>query len=423
MANLSVAELKKREWRIDLFKSKILKNEFFETDIGKVKIIETPIILDNLNLNNLENFGGTKPKIVFMTDKGKELKLTNFKKNKEFGGGGGSGAGGEVTALAECAFCVVCSSYLEYGHLLLDYDSLNKIKNSFDIGKTKLLDVINFLKKDDAWLECTVKSAEKLTSMLSGKYIFHRDSVFFNEVYNVFSNLLSIRNKDKLRISNDKWNPGDVWVQKVGKKLGKFDSIEDYNAFLEKSLKNKEIFGVSLKKTSNPKIKQVKFEAEKLFVKQIIKPKSAVSSKDVMMEFIDGTIAQIRTFNTGQDVQMEIKGKTSAHGKIGFGNIKYFFNYFKLSNIPSKEEIIKMNNEEIIKIINDFYKQFNYVVDLKEFLIKTDFNDFKISKIQAICIASELLKSNEAATEIIHYAMSKGGVKGLFEPSTHYKIS
>jgi len=113
MAGLSVSELIKREWRIELFSNKMKNNEEFTLiDKRKVKLKQNKTVIEKLNLKNIKEFGGAKAKYFFETEQGELLTLTKFEKTKEFGGGTGSGAGTDITMLAECAFCVAACIFI-----------------------------------------------------------------------------------------------------------------------------------------------------------------------------------------------------------------------------------------------------------------------------------------------------------------------
>jgi len=423
MAKLSVSELKKRPQRIEIFANKIKEKSPFELN-NKKKVILTDKNLEFLTLDEISKFGGNSKAILKFEDiDGNKYRLTDFLKSKEFGGGNGSGAGAEVTALAECAFCIVSAYIIKYGKFDFDSSLKENLNNiNVDLGKTNINDVIKFLKENPDWLKSTEDSAFLFvkTANLNTLHAFHRDSKYFNEIYNEFSRLLKPINKDKLRIGTDKWNPGDVWVSNKSS-LPSFNSIDDYNEYLNKEFNNNNIMAVSLKKTGlTPKIIPVTISKNTPVQFDNLTPVT-MKSKDMYINTKDGTRIQIRSFNSGANVQAEIKGDYANHGKIGFGNIQYFLKLYDNIIIPTNQEISKMSIDDVVDYVNKKFKTKFSTDDIKS----KDINDFKISKYQSVFIADVIEKSHsrdKILSAIINYAKSQGGIEGLFEPSIYYKI-
>ena len=422
--SLSAPELKKRPWRIELFHLKQKSKSPFQLVDGS-QVILTDKNFKFLDINSIAKFGGPAARSLKLTDvDGKEYTLTQFAKTSEFGGGGGSGAGAAQTALAEAAFCVVTSCLLKFKKFSFDPIKLNKI--NVDIGKTSIDEVVNFLKGNPDWYDATLASAEVFIKEtgISPSARFHRDSRFFGEIYNEFKRLLNDVNYAKLRIGTDKWNPGDVWVSNGVSSIPKFDSIEGYNIWLKEQFDSNKLIGVSLKKTgSSPRISVIGGDpAPELKFKAIEPQKSALGSKDAYILGQAGSKIQIRNFNAKDNVQAEVKGKSASHGKIGFGNISYFLQFFDGTKIPTKKEIENMPDQEFL----DYLKaKTGFSASVEELQNKPDPLDYKISKFQALFIADTIKNSknkDKIFNAIVNYAKSQGGVAGLFEPSVYYKI-
>ena len=423
MAKLSVPELKKRPWRIELFANKIKEKSPFELN-NKKKVILTDKNSEFLTLSKISKFGGNSKSTLKFTDtNGNEYKLTDFFKSKEFGGGNGSGAGSKITALAECAFCVVSAYITKYKKFEFGPSLEKNLKNiNVDLGKTKVSDVIKFLKENPSWLKTTIDSASLFvkTAKITTTHTFHRDSKYFNEIYKEFTRLLKPINKDKLRIGTDKWNPGDVWVSNKSS-IPVFDSIEEYNEYLKNEFNKHNIMAVSLKKTGSvPKIITVTPSKNKPVQFDKLTPVT-MKSKDMYINTKDSTRIQIRSFNSGANVQAEIKGAHANHGKIGFGNIQYFLKLYDNIIIPTNQKISKMSIDGVVDYINKTFKTKFSTDDI----VSKDINDFKISKYQSVFIANAIEKSHnrdKILSAIINYAKSQGGVERLFEPSIYCKI-
>jgi len=89
MANLSPAEMLKYDWRVDVFIDKYQRNDPFEIGGKQIKLKYEPAKANVLKKKNRQELA----KLEFLSsDEKKSYKLTNFTKNKEFGGLGiGSG--------------------------------------------------------------------------------------------------------------------------------------------------------------------------------------------------------------------------------------------------------------------------------------------------------------------------------------------
>ena len=132
MISLTVPELKKKPWLIELLKSKILKGVEFDAFINnkmeKVTLIKDPKIIKALTLANIHKFGGTAyNRLMFTTTDNVEIPLTSFNKTAEFGAGNTSGAGPDVMVLVECGFCVMASSLLQLNKIVLEEDKLQHL--------------------------------------------------------------------------------------------------------------------------------------------------------------------------------------------------------------------------------------------------------------------------------------------------------
>lgn len=102
MANLSASELLKtgREYRSEVIIRKIKKKEPFEMDNGRKVVLKTSMTSLAL-LGKSTKTSQEINSIIFFGDDGKEYKITNIKKNADFGGKGDrSGVAKEDAALA-----------------------------------------------------------------------------------------------------------------------------------------------------------------------------------------------------------------------------------------------------------------------------------------------------------------------------------
>jgi len=236
----------------------------------------------------------------------------------------GSGAGAAMTALAESAQCLYCAA-VWYGNSDFSVDGLRSVYKHTNV--TESLDkMANQLPAD--WQDAAMASAKKLHEKFGNmRYKFHRGSSWVNALETKFKEL----NRKEKQFSNvNKWSPADIYMVSAEGEKEDFkgaNSIVELNAIILKNLQDRTIVPVSLKKVSSDSVslKYINFTNDKSTYEiknpsYTIGKKGFFASKDVYMYFVDGEI-QFRGFNV-VDFQGEIKGRFSAHGKIGGGVIK-----------------------------------------------------------------------------------------------------
>ena len=102
MSSLSQTELYKYDHRRELFVTKMKTKDPFELNDGSKVVFD----VDNELIKKISGKKDLKGTVLTVTKNKKVIglyKLSDLKKNKEFGGGGGSGAGADVTKLGESA--------------------------------------------------------------------------------------------------------------------------------------------------------------------------------------------------------------------------------------------------------------------------------------------------------------------------------
>ena len=377
---------------------------------------------------------------------------------------GGSGAGTTVTRWAESAVCIALAYKTKNNgkNLSLDMDAFNKMDAIVDLGphdtKRELKLIYDWLKDNDTWFETTIETAEIIyNKKLSGttkNWNFHRDSAFMKSIYEVFQLNLKELNKIGLRISGDKWNPGDIWISAENEFPTKTDlpSVKKMNAYLLKKYSNADIMGISLKKLGkNPKYDTYNLPKQDIRFKfnKIVSPKTGTNSKDMYIEAgrdVGDIKIQIRTFDvTGKDnIQCEIKGKNAAGGKAGFGVTSYLVKQLAGVTIKNKDQINRLTEDQKIKEIANGYTKAGFPqytsaklkteLTTKEFVDKKTKqfqqeikDDFFISKIQSTQIAGALNtlakkgKADTLITALFSYAHSLG-LKEMFDASVYGKV-
>lgn len=239
----------------------------------------------------------------------------------------GSGAGAEVTALAESLQAYACAARQYMGK---DLTSVSEITKNSTIGYSfcdrKLETCISVL--DEKWYHSVIVTANLIMKELpkgGGKYVFYRGVDIPVSIYAEFN-----KHKKGSGISgNDKWNPADIWMAKTDFKFkGGFATLQDLNRYMYDNYKEGNLYGISLKKIpSGPAHSKVFNDGKPLIseYKGIKLGKNMFDSKDIYIKYSsegkDGEI-QLRNFSSRpvtSSWQGEIKGKTAAGGKIGGG--------------------------------------------------------------------------------------------------------
>jgi len=246
-------------------------------------------------------------------------------------GSGGSGAGAEVTALAESLQAYACATRQFLGKDLIDVSQITE-KTIGDADCDRSLKAC-MKGLDDIWFTSVIRTANQIFIDVPGSktgksFKFYRGGKFVNDIYDEWR-----RMKDGSGITgDDKWNPADIWMAKKGFKFkAGWKSLRDYNRYIYDNFANTELIGISLKKLgkegaahskifNNGKPLTATFTGIKLGMNMF-------DSKDIYIQFRsegkDGEI-QLRNFSSRPEPsswQGEIKGKTAAGGKIGGGII------------------------------------------------------------------------------------------------------
>ena len=137
--------------------------------------------------------------------------------------GGGSGGGAAVTAVTESAQCYYCSLAFNVKRGPIkeaDCTITNLEKAAKYVQATvKVKSAVDRLPED--WPDTLIKSANivynKYKSKVTGSVYFHRGSPFMEKVYRAKK---EVQKMDKASgnpqapgsFSDDKWNPGDIWM-------------------------------------------------------------------------------------------------------------------------------------------------------------------------------------------------------------------
>lgn len=308
--------------------------------------------------------------VVLKGSNNRPYKMTDLAKNKEFGGGGGSGAGAENTKMNESSVCLWCAVYKEFGKadLASVVKNYTKVKSAY-ITDEKDSNMIG--QTDQAWLDHYERTAEFLVNGLfkQGDWVFHRGSDLVDEINNKFK---EVNKKMDVPFANiNKWSPADIWVSKKGFKLdlSKVMFMDDLNRYLTNELKNRNLIGISLKKTANS-IHQTNYNVgekrppmhfDSFRVMSNKKDANIFSSKDVYIvgKGEDSIDMQLRSFDDLSGWQGELIGAVAKYGKIAYGPINLILGDLKLDKLPEQQTIVSKARAKDAMLAKDIYKLFS----------------------------------------------------------------
>jgi hypothetical protein len=289
-------------------------------------------------------------------------------------GGGGSGAGSDITELAESAQCVyLAAKYKKAGKY--DHKSLAECKANYDVSDT--LKRINDKITDD-WIESSKLGAEMIAKKFpnSGKnYVAHRGSAWVSALENHWKDLNNEAGKPFTNLN--KWSPADMYiVSSTGKNidLTKAKTLVDLNKMMLKAYKSKDIVGISLKK-------------------------------------MRGTV-QFK----------ELNGKNANMGKVSGGPVAGFVKeYFKVDFVPQRE--LLEQDDATMDQFYEWYTQCEDTADMDKYKFYTEVKkkdqNWYVSKIltaQLMAIVANATKKqrNEFVSGMVNYAASESQLSGPY---------
>ena len=304
----------------------------------------------------------------------KTFALSGLEKTTELGSSKGSGGGAEATAITESMQCFF-TSYLFNGRedkfdLSKDYEKalkehfIDSVTNSNYVhaynksSRYKFKDLWEQAPKDKEWLQTYMATANMIKSKstkFNGNVYFHRGSPFMDSIYEK-KKTCEKHNKDLIKsgeapsdieesltsFSNDKWNPGDIWMStnkptkepfswtppemKKNMKVHVCDWVNLQKSVYESAMKG-ETLGISLKKTGkNANFSEFNTPQEKQEIKYRgfkFGNGDFFNSADVYIEFSGGNM-QYRPTDGNKSWQGEIKGTKASGGKAGGGATNYY---------------------------------------------------------------------------------------------------
>ena len=311
-------------------------------DNSEIVIANTPE-----NITAIDNFDGKTP-FKLTAINGKEISSSQIGKSAIFGGGAGAGGGTENTAQTESGQCLWLAAMLEYGNQPIEFFTpsiLKKAMNRIDVGKTSFDEMVSM---DSAWQVSAYLSAQKIikAGYATKKHKLHRDSSAMNYIYKK-AKKEAFKNSGISALTDDKWNPGDIWAIEDGVDLKKeldTSSIGALNTSLLRLFKERKVVGISIKLVKKEaKAKEYNVEGSPQnhkFVSGAVKTQrgSFFSNKGGTVQFSGGTM-EIRPNNYLGANKIEIMGKTARGGGAGWGVIMAAGKRYLNVNIPAHGSI------------------------------------------------------------------------------------
>ena len=341
---LSKPNSKTKEPRIDILKHAVINGITLALakDNSEVKFDNTPE-----NITAINNFDGKTPFDLVTVD-GQTISSSKIGKSAIFGGGAGAGGGTENTAQTESGQCLWLAAMLEYGNQPIEFFTpsiLKKAMNRIDVGKTSFDEMVSM---DSAWQVSAYLSAQKIikAGYATKKHKLHRDSSAMNYIYKT-AKKQAFKNSGISALTDDKWNPGDIWAIEDGVDLKKeldTSSIGALNNSLLRLFKERKVVGISLKLVKKEaKAKEYNIEGSPQnhkFVSGAVKTQRGTffSNKGGTVEFSGGTM-EIRPNNYLGANKIEIMGKTARGGGAGWGVIMAAGKRYLNVNIPAHGSI------------------------------------------------------------------------------------
>ena len=374
-ASLNPGELRKDRTpnRAETFLKKIENDEEFELMDGSMVVIDKEQSADSIQKLKDKDFN----KLIFTDTSGKQLKLNQFKKTKEFGAGSGAGGGSVDTRIMESAHCFgLAIAYYVKGEKITKDDlvreKFEQAQPHVDVDAS-IDEIEEFLERKPLWYDSTTKSVNQIYDLFpNNNFKFHRGSEKVKDIYLAWQ---TAKKEKGLKLMDDKWNPADIWL--ISPKINNVsfsNDLEILNGQISNFYEDSDLIGVSLKMIG----KKAK-ATSKVFGDPNIPPgneykyegyKTTVKSSTVEIQYTGGSIT-CRNFSVETGWSTEIKGKAAQGGKCGHTGVN---DILKLNNVLQLP--LQKNTLTAFKIDDpEYYNKFYYLFD--RFVENINDKDFK----------------------------------------------
>ena len=424
--SLNPGELRKDRTpnRAEVFLKKIENNEEFELMDGSMVVIDKEQSADSIQKLKDKDFN----KLIFTDTTGKQLKLNQFKKTEEFGAGSGAGGGSVDTRIMESAHCFGLGiAYYVKGEKITKEDlireNFEQAQSHVDVDAT-IDEIEEFLERKSLWYESTSKSVNKIYDLFpNNNFKFHRGSEQVKTIYTAWQ---TAKQKEELKLMDDKWNPADIWL--VSPKVSEFtfsDDLSVLNGSIANLFCDGELIGVSLKmvgKKADAKAEIYNGEGCNIFEYKYEGYKTTSKSSTVEIKYNGGVIT-CRNFSVETGWSTEIKGKAAQGGKCGHGGVNDILKMNNLTLLPLQKDTLnafKVNDEEYYNKL--FYLFDRFVEDINDKDFKELYNEKPLSWKTSNFMGLEFLlrlednpeQADEVLNDVMRYASSSTKVSSQF---------
>ena len=421
---------------------------------------------------------GTRYEPVFKDGDGDEFRLNQFKKTKEFGSAGA----GRLIKQFESVQCIFLAIKQVFPERYLGSSNLIRFFNEFVNYPSNLVHLPDVVMKEDEmrgfkidenlmndflqdpnWLETFFKIPNRLWTK-TGNYIdtnrvysiYHvgysgSDSPY-TAIYNKYKELSKIEDFTDINIT--KYCPADVYMisiidkDKIITDINSTETINELNVVLNKYFDTKMLVPISLKKISgNFKIitnSELGKELPDFFIKSFMVGSdmrgisSKISTTSIWKHRNDKDVdIKDRNINfdssdtsKGQNIDGEVEGSSSRHGKVSFKAIKRILDSkieagAKIQKLQTYQELSLLNIDQLKSLVRSLISTINTLRKQTESdLIKVQpitrgsdisSNEKKlISRIQSLQVVLAIIQlheinhrdSHDAVTKILRYALS-----------------
>ena len=416
MRPLTPAEWDKPNSQTGEARTSILKKLIQQkADIVTVAGDSIKLAQDERNYGSIKDFEDNPGKaFTLYKQNGDSISSSKIAKSPVFGGGKGASAGTVQTAFAESQQCFYLAAMLKHKNKPIEFftpDVLDSVSSKVSTGKTTLDEVLKEL--DPAWGVSAYLCAQQLIKQgyVNSKMTFHRDSPEMRYIY--LAKKTAFKNSGLSPLSDDKWNPGDIWAIDPSVNLKRdldVTSIAALNNSIFTLFEKRLLIPISLKLVK--KKAKIVTQTPKRADTPIYKFNKALlqsgrgsfwSSKSGTIIYNDGKM-DIKANNAMGSSKVEILGKTARAGGAGWGILVQMAKRYMGETIPLhpfiKSQAIKMTKGDKAAIAN--FKMMAMKVD------RTVGKNFEaeIAKKDKIWIASKY-----AAAMLTFYIVSNRGRK------------
>ena len=312
--------------------------------------------------NTTNNIKAVETFIKSESDKTFSLKLSNGQnlesnqigKSPLFGGkGAGAGATGN-TADGESLQCLYLEAMLKEGANQEFSHFTPELLKGYMRGIDVDVSYEKMMKAAAEWHYSAYVTAKHLINQgfVTKQHKFHRGSATMKAIYNMKK--IAFKNSGKPVLTDDKWNPGDIWAVRSGidvKKALDPTSIETLNATIAKAFTSRDVVGISLKQINkldakakhqvlNMEEKELdRHEFTRVRVKAEQRNSTFWSGKGADIFFDRTSKADMRAPSAMGAINMEIILKGARGGRAGYSQLEYAASTFLKVKLPTNAQL------------------------------------------------------------------------------------